>query len=187
MERPLDTWTTEELVTAMTATSERIPELMKQAEPAIVLVVDRMVDTIEKGGHVFVVGAGTSGRLAVLDASEIRPTFGNRDIVVAVMAGGDDAVAAVDAEAGITEHNWDEALVKRAMIRSATEVIAIADASKFGHIAFAQAAPLSAVHQFVTDKAPTGALAEAFAKYKIVVRVVGEEDTSTAENDPDET
>src|SRR5664280_228036 len=87
MERSLDTWTTEELVTAMTATSERIPELMKQAEPAIVLVVDRMIDTIEKGGDVFVVGAGTSGRLAVLDASEIRPTFGNRDIVVAVMAG----------------------------------------------------------------------------------------------------
>lgn len=96
-------------------------------------------------------------------------------------------VAAVDAEAGITEHNWDEALVKRAMIRSATELIAIADASKFDRIAFAQVAPLSAVHQFVTDQAPTGALAEAFAKYKIVVRVAGEEDTSTGENDPDET
>jgi len=96
-------------------------------------------------------------------------------------------VAAVDAEAGLTEYNWDDALVKRAMIHSATEVIAIADASKFGHIAFAQAAPLSAVHQFVTDKAPGGALAEAFAKYKIVVRVAGEEDASNGENDPDET
>jgi N-acetylmuramic acid 6-phosphate etherase len=94
MERPLDTWTTEELVTAMTATSERIPELMKQAAPAIVPIVDRMVDTIEKGGHIFVVGAGTSGRLGVLDASEIRPTFGDRDVFVAVMAGGDDAVSA---------------------------------------------------------------------------------------------
>jgi N-acetylmuramic acid 6-phosphate etherase len=93
MERPLDTWTTIDLVTAMASTSEKIPGLMKQTTPAIVPVVDHMVATIEKGGHVFVVGAGTSGRLAVLDASEIRPTFGDHDIVVAVMAGGDDAVS----------------------------------------------------------------------------------------------
>jgi len=78
----------------MTSTSERIPELMKQAAPAIVPVVDRMVDTIEKGGHIFVVGAGASGRLGVLDSSEIRPTFGDRDVLVAVMASGDDAVSA---------------------------------------------------------------------------------------------
>jgi len=99
MERPLDTWTMAELVTAMASTSERIPELMKQAAPAIVPVVDRMVDTIEKGGHIFVVGAGTSGRPGVLDASEIRPTFGDRDVFVAVMAGGDDAVSVAHEEA----------------------------------------------------------------------------------------
>lgn len=90
--------------------------------------------------------------------------------------------AAVDVEAGFTEYNWDDVLVKRVMIHSATEVIAIADASKFNHVAFAQTAPLSAVHQFVTDRAPTGALAEAFARNKVVVHIAGEEDSPNADD-----
>lgn len=94
MARPLDTWTTTELVDAMTSTSERIPVLMTGAGPAIVPVVDRMVTTIENGGRIFLVGAGTSGRLGVLDASEVPPTFGDRDVFVAAMAGGDEALFA---------------------------------------------------------------------------------------------
>ncbi len=92
MERPLDTWTTAELVTAMTSTAERIPVLMKQAAPAIIPVVDRMASTIENGGRIFLAGAGTSGRLGVLDASEVPPTFGDRGVFVAAMAGGDEAM-----------------------------------------------------------------------------------------------
>jgi len=46
-------------------------------------------------------------------------------------------VGAVDAETGLSEYNWDDALVKRAMVHSAKEVIVLADASKFGRVAFA--------------------------------------------------
>ncbi len=94
MEHPLDTWTTTELVNAMAATSEKIPLLIKQAAPAIVPVVDRIVATVEQGGRVFLVGAGTSGRLGVLDASEVPPTFGDRGVFLAAIAGGDEAVFA---------------------------------------------------------------------------------------------
>lgn len=53
--------------------------------------VQDAVRTVRGGGRVFYIGAGTSGRLGVLDAAEVRPTFGV-DVFQAVMAGGDDAV-----------------------------------------------------------------------------------------------
>jgi len=69
-------------------------------------------------------------------------------------------VGCIDAEAGLTEYNWDDALVKQAMIQSAKRVIVVADASKFGKIAFAHIAPLDAVHVLVTDAPPPAALRE---------------------------
>lgn len=85
-------------------------------------------------------------------------------------------VGAVDPETGLSEYNWDDALVKRAMVHSAKEVIVLADASKFGRVAFAQIAPLSAVHQIVTDQALSLSLAEACAKHGIVVHVTENEE-----------
>jgi DeoR/GlpR family transcriptional regulator of sugar metabolism len=62
-------------------------------------------------------------------------------------------VGGIDFEAGLTEFNLEDASVKRAMVASAKECILVADASKFGNIAFAAVAPLSAVHKIVTDSA----------------------------------
>jgi DeoR/GlpR family transcriptional regulator of sugar metabolism len=81
------------------------------------------------------------------------------------------AVAAVDAEAGLTEYNWDDALVKQAMIESAKEVILVADSSKFDRVAFARVAPLGAVHQIVTDRAPSGALSAALQRSGTRIRL----------------
>lgn len=64
------------------------------------------------------------------------------------------AVGCIDAEVGLSEYNWDDALVKQAMIRSAKQVILVADASKFGKVAFAHVASLAAVHTLVTDAPP---------------------------------
>lgn len=58
---------------------------------------------------------------------------------------------AVDRKAGITEFNLEDALVKRALLRSAKEVILVADSSKFNQVAFTLVAPISAVHHVVTD------------------------------------
>ena len=54
----------------------------------------------------------------------------------------------------MSEYNWDDALVKQAMIRSAKQVILVADASKFNKVAFAHVAHLTAIHTLVTDVQP---------------------------------
>lgn len=58
---------------------------------------------------------------------------------------------AVDVEAGLTEYNLEDTLVKKAMLKSAKEVILVADATKFHRVAFTSIAPLKAVHRIVTD------------------------------------
>jgi N-acetylmuramic acid 6-phosphate etherase len=61
--------------------------------PEIEKVVETIVPRIQHGGRLFYVGAGTSGRLGILDASEIPPTFGvPYDIVIGIIAGGDKAI-----------------------------------------------------------------------------------------------
>ncbi len=60
-------------------------------------------------------------------------------------------IGGINFETGLTEFNLEDALVKRAMLKIAKERIVVADASKFGQVAFASVAPLSAIHKIVTD------------------------------------
>ncbi len=60
-------------------------------------------------------------------------------------------VGGIDLDAGLTEYNIEDAQVKQAMIRSAKEVIVVADASKFGRVAFAAVAPLEKITRIITD------------------------------------
>ena len=61
--------------------------------PEIAEVIDKVVERLQNGGRLFYIGSGTSGRLGVLDASEIPPTFGvSYDLIQGVMAGGYDAL-----------------------------------------------------------------------------------------------
>lgn len=83
---------------------------VRSAIPAIAKAVNEAVDVIKSGGKIFYAGAGTSGRLGVLDASEIPPTFGaSPDLFHAIIAGGDKAIrtalegAEDDLNAGINE------------------------------------------------------------------------------------
>ena len=66
-----------------------IPAAVEKALPNIAAVIDKIVEAYNKGGRLVYVGAGTSGRLGVLDASECLPTFGaGEDMVTARIAGG---------------------------------------------------------------------------------------------------
>ena len=57
--------------------------------PQIAIAIEKIADALQKGGRLFYVGAGTSGRLGIVDASECPPTFGvSRDTVIGIMAGG---------------------------------------------------------------------------------------------------
>ena len=66
---------------------------MKKALPQIETLVSKVVEQMKKGGRLFYIGAGTSGRLGIVDASECPPTFGVPfDMVIGLIAGGDVAI-----------------------------------------------------------------------------------------------
>lgn len=89
----LDTLSTIELVRVMNSEDRRVADAVAQALPAIGAAVDLIVDSFERGGRLIYAGAGTSGRLGVLDASECPPTFGAPPTqVVGLIAGGRGAM-----------------------------------------------------------------------------------------------
>ncbi|MEW9534319.1 N-acetylmuramic acid 6-phosphate etherase [Microbispora sp. NPDC049125] len=103
----IDTLSTEEIARLMNAADAGVPAAVGRAVPAISAAIDDVARRMSAGGRLLYVGAGTSGRLAVLDASECPPTFGTRpDLVQGVIAGGEAALvrsvegAEDDAEAG---------------------------------------------------------------------------------------
>lgn len=71
---------------------KKVAEAVEKVLPAIARAVDAIVERFERGGRLFYIGAGTSGRLGVLDASECAPTFGvSPDMVQGIIAGGYEA------------------------------------------------------------------------------------------------
>lgn len=88
----LDRMTALEVVTTMNREDALVPKAIEPLLPQIAQVVTWAVESLELGGRMFYMGAGTSGRLGVLDAAECPPTFGvSPDMVVGLIAGGDAA------------------------------------------------------------------------------------------------
>lgn len=89
----LDQMSALELVTVMNREDHKVPEAIALALPQIASTVEVVEQAFRKGGRLFYLGAGTSGRLGVLDASECPPTFGvDSGMVVGLIAGGDRAL-----------------------------------------------------------------------------------------------
>ena len=89
----IDECTTLEMVTLINAEDKKIAHAVELTLPAVARAVDIIADKLTRGGRLFYIGAGTSGRLGVLDASECPPTFGvNPDLVQGLIAGGDTAL-----------------------------------------------------------------------------------------------
>ena len=89
----IDTKSTAEILTIINNEDKKVPEAVSQAIPQLTRLVDRAVEVFQKGGRLFYLGAGTSGRLGVLDASECPPTYGvSPDMVQGFIAGGDAAL-----------------------------------------------------------------------------------------------
>lgn len=88
----LDSMTPLEIVTAMNREDARVPESIRPQLPNIARCVAWATEAIRSGGRLIYMGAGTSGRLGVLDAVECPPTFGvSPDVVVGLIAGGERA------------------------------------------------------------------------------------------------
>ncbi|MBI6528474.1 N-acetylmuramic acid 6-phosphate etherase [Proteus vulgaris] len=82
-----------ELVTLINSADMTVASAVKKELPAIANVVEKITERVQNGGRIFYVGAGTSGRLAVLDSAECPPTFGvPSTLVQAIIAGGHDAM-----------------------------------------------------------------------------------------------
>ena len=81
------------LLHAMNAEDKKVPLAVEAALPQIEAFVTAAYERMQEGGRLFYIGAGTSGRLGILDASEIPPTYGApRDWVIGLIAGGDRAI-----------------------------------------------------------------------------------------------
>jgi N-acetylmuramic acid 6-phosphate etherase len=82
-----------ELLTNINQEDHTVPQAVEKAIPQIEVLVEGIVQRMQQGGRLFYIGAGTSGRLGILDASEIPPTFGMpQGRVIGLIAGGDGAI-----------------------------------------------------------------------------------------------
>lgn len=88
----LDTLSSLEIIQIMNDEDHKVAQAINQQLPNISKAVDVIVNQLNEGGRVIYFGAGTSGRLGVLDASECPPTFSSTDEFIGIIAGGDKAL-----------------------------------------------------------------------------------------------
>ena len=89
----LEKMETNELLVNINQEDKSVADCVQEVIPDIENVVDRIFDRMKNGGRLFYIGAGTSGRLGIVDASECPPTFGvEHGFVVGIIAGGDTAI-----------------------------------------------------------------------------------------------
>src|ERR1051326_5802037 len=90
----IDTVTTEEALRIINREDRQVADAVGREIPQIARAVDTIVAAFERGGRLFYLGAGTSGRLGVLDASECPPTFSvSPEMVQGIIAGGEAALS----------------------------------------------------------------------------------------------
>jgi N-acetylmuramic acid 6-phosphate etherase len=99
-----------ELLEGIHEEDKKILPAVQKTIPRIEKLVTETVERVKQGGRLFYVGAGTSGRLGILDASEIPPTYGvGYDVVIGLIAGGDQAIRkAVEAAEDNRDLGWQE-------------------------------------------------------------------------------
>lgn len=106
----LDKMSTRELLTSINQEDRKVPLAIADAIPQIEALVDVIADRMMAGGRLFYMGAGTSGRLGIVDASECPPTYGVPfDLVIGLIAGGDGAIRkAVEFAEDDTQQGWKD-------------------------------------------------------------------------------
>lgn len=99
-----------ELLNCMHEEDQKVLPAVQKVIPQIEKLIEQIFLRMKKGGRLFYMGAGTSGRLGILDASEIPPTFGvGPDLVIGLIAGGDRAIRkAVEMAEDDLEQGWKD-------------------------------------------------------------------------------
>ncbi len=108
--RHLEKMSIREILASINAEDKTVPLAVEKAIPAIEKLVEVAFGKVKDGGRLFYIGAGTSGRLGILDASECPPTFGvPHDMVIGLIAGGDTAIRkAVEHAEDSLEQAWKD-------------------------------------------------------------------------------
>ncbi|MCX2681310.1 N-acetylmuramic acid 6-phosphate etherase [Galbibacter sp. EGI 63066] len=106
----LEKMSVKELLTNINKEDKTVPDAVEKQIPQIEVLIEEIVPKFEDGGRLFYMGAGTSGRLGIVDASECPPTFGvPYDMVIGLMAGGDVAIRkAVEFAEDSEEQGWKD-------------------------------------------------------------------------------
>ena len=157
----LDVLSTIDLVRLMNAEDRTVADAVGREVAAIASAIDRIADRLRAGGRLFYVGAGTSGRLGALDASECPPTFGvSSGLVVGVVAGGPSALT--HAVEGAEDRREDGADDLRDLGLSSTDVvvgIAMSGTTPYvlGAIAFAREVGAATIGIVANPETPVGA------------------------------
>lgn len=110
--KELENKTVSELLTYINNEDKTVAFAVEKVIPYIEKLVDAVVKKLQKGGRLFLIGTGTSGRLGVIDASECPPTFGvDHNMVIGIIAGGDSAIRrAVEGAEDNFEGGWNDLL-----------------------------------------------------------------------------
>ncbi|HLP51841.1 MAG TPA: N-acetylmuramic acid 6-phosphate etherase [Chitinophagales bacterium] len=108
--RHLEQMSTRELLNNINNEDHRVPQAIRLVIPQIEKLVDAVTDKMLAGGRLFYIGAGTSGRLGIVDASECPPTYGvPQGLVIGLIAGGDSAIRkAVEFAEDNSEQAWKD-------------------------------------------------------------------------------
>jgi len=106
----LEKMSVRELLESINTEDQKVPLIVKKSIPEIEKLIEAIVPRMKKGGRLFYLGAGTSGRLGIVDASEIPPTFGlDHGYVIGLIAGGDGAIRkAVEMAEDNEELGWSD-------------------------------------------------------------------------------
>ena len=106
----LEKMTVKDLLTNINQEDKTVPQAVEKVIPQIEKLVVQIVEKLKIGGRLFYIGAGTSGRLGILDASECPPTFGvPHELVIGLIAGGDSAIRkAVEFAEDSTTQGWKD-------------------------------------------------------------------------------
>lgn len=124
--RHLEKMSVEEILTGINREDMKVPRVIQPLIPKIASLVEDIVDRMLSGGRLFYIGAGTSGRLGIVDASECPPTFGvPHGLVIGLIAGGDSAIRkAVEFAEDNPRQGWDD--LKKHNVNKSDAVIGIA-------------------------------------------------------------
>ena len=124
-----------ELLISINKEDHRVPGIIKYAIPSIEKLVNAIVKKMKTGGRLFYIGAGTSGRLGIVDASECPPTYGvPHGLVIGLIAGGDAAIRkAVEFAEDNDMGGWND--LKKHKITSKDVVVGIAASGTTPYVA----------------------------------------------------